>query len=99
MFNERIKELRLSLGINQVEFGKKLNVSKQCVSNWENDNIQPSIDMLIRICNTFSVSADYLLGIEYSESVDISDLTEEEKKIIFSLLTYFSNKNEACDMQ
>lgn len=99
MFNERIKELRLSLGINQVEFGKKLNVSKQCVSNWENDNIQPSIDMLIRICNTFSVTADYLLGIEYSESVDISDLTEEEKKIIFSLLTYFSNKNEACDMQ
>lgn len=89
MFNERIKELRLSLGINQVEFGKKLNVSKQCVSNWENDNIQPSIDMLIRICNTFSVSADYLLGIEYSETVDISDLTEEEKKIIFMVISYF----------
>lgn len=94
MFNERIKELRLSLGINQVEFGKKLNVSKQCVSNWENDNIQPSIDMLIRICNTFSVSADYLLGIEYSETVDISDLTEEEKKIIFMVISYFDkNKN------
>ncbi len=94
MFNERIKELRLSLGINQVEFGKKLNVSKQCVSNWENDNIQPSIDMLIRICNTFSVSADYLLGIEYSETVDISNLTEEEKKIIFMVISYFDkNKN------
>lgn len=89
MFNERIKELRLSLGINQVEFGKRLNVSKQCVSNWENDNIQPSIDMLIRICNTFSVSADYLLGIEYSETVDISTLTEEEKKIIFMVISYF----------
>lgn len=53
MFNERIKELRLSLGLSQVEFGKKLNISKQCVSNWENDNIQPSIDMLIKICKTF----------------------------------------------
>ncbi len=93
MFNERIKELRLSLGINQVEFGKKLNVSKQCISNWENDNIQPSIDMLIRICNTFSVSADYLLGIEYSETVDISNLTGEEKKIILSLISYF-DKNK-----
>lgn len=94
MFNERIKELRLSLGINQVEFGKKLNVSKQCVSNWENDNIQPSIDMLIRICHTFSVSADYLLGIEYSETVDISDLTEEEKKIIFMVISYFDNNKQ-----
>ena len=37
MFDERIKELRRSLGINQVEFGKRLNVTKQCISNWENN--------------------------------------------------------------
>ena len=61
MFDERIRELRHSLGINQVEFGKRLNVTKQCISNWENNNIMPSIDMLIRISKTFSVSADYLL--------------------------------------
>ena len=60
MFDERIKELRRSLGINQVEFGKRLNVTKQCISNWENNNIMPSIDMVIRISNTFSVRADYL---------------------------------------
>ena len=58
MFDERIRELRHSLGINQVEFGKRLNVTKQCISNWENNNIMPSIDMLIRISKTFSVSAD-----------------------------------------
>ena len=39
MFDERIRELRHSLGINQVEFGKRLNVTKQCISNWENNNI------------------------------------------------------------
>ena len=37
MFDERIRELRHSLGINQVEFGKRLNVTKQCISNWENN--------------------------------------------------------------
>ena len=62
MFGERIKELRLSLGLNQVEFGKSLNVTKQSVSNWENENIQPSIDMLTKIAKLYSVSADYLLG-------------------------------------
>ncbi len=94
MFNERIKELRLALGINQIEFGRKLNVTKQCVSNWENGNIQPSIDMLIRICKVFSVSADYLLGLEHSENVDISLLNDDEKKMIFLMLSYFGKSKK-----
>ena len=78
MFYERIKELRLSLGINQVQFAKKLNVTKQCVSNWENANLQPSIDMLIRIAQTFSVSTDYLLGLNNKPALNAEGLTSEQ---------------------
>ena len=78
MFDERIRELRHSLGINQVEFGKRLNVTKQCISNWENNNIMPSIDMLIRISKTFSVCADYLLGLENQQTLDVSGLSAEQ---------------------
>ncbi|MFR3849016.1 MAG: helix-turn-helix domain-containing protein [Ruminococcus callidus] len=78
MFDERIRELRHSLGINQVEFGKRLNVTKQCISNWENNNIMPSIDMLIRISKTFSVSADYLLGLKNRQTLDVSGLSAEQ---------------------
>lgn len=78
MFSERIKELRKSTGLNQVQFGKKLFVTKQCVSNWENDNIMPSIDMLIRIATTFSVSTDYLLGLKNQHTVDVSGLTNSQ---------------------
>lgn len=78
MFFERIKELRTLLGINQVVFGRKLHVTKQCISNWENGNIQPSIDMLIKICSTFHVSADYLLGLTNNCSLDVSGLTAEQ---------------------
>ena len=78
MFDERIRELRHSLGINQVEFGKRLNVTKQCISNWENNNIMPSIDMLIRISKTFSVSADYLLGLENRQTLDVRGLSAEQ---------------------
>lgn len=78
MFDERIKELRSSLGINQVEFGRRLHVTKQCVSNWENGNIQPSIDMLIKIASTFSVSADYLLGLSNCCTLDAEGLTNEQ---------------------
>lgn len=78
MFAERIKEIRTSLGMNQVQFGRKLCVTKQCVSNWENDNIMPSIDMLMRIATTFSVSADYLLGLENQQTLDVTGLTNEQ---------------------
>lgn len=78
MFDERLKELRKSLGINQIEFGKRLNVTKQCISNWENNNIMPSIDMLIRISKTFSVSADYLLGLDDQRALNVTGLSAEQ---------------------
>ena len=64
MLNERIRSLRVSHNLSQVELAKKLNVSKQSVSNWENDNILPSIEMLVEIAKLFSVSTDYLLGLD-----------------------------------
>lgn len=78
MFGERMKALRLSLGLNQVEFAKTLSVTKQSVSNWENENIQPSIDMLTKIAKLYSVSADYLLGLQDFRSIDVSGLTNEQ---------------------
>lgn len=78
MLNETIKALRLSRNINQVEFSKKLGVTKQCVSNWENDNVVPSIEMLCKIADYFNVSTDFLLGRSEKRSIDVSRLTEEQ---------------------
>lgn len=64
MLNKRIHELRLSFGWSQTELARRLGVSKQAVSNWENDNIQPSVDVLIRLADAFGVTTDYLLGRE-----------------------------------
>lgn len=86
MFYERIKELRNSLGINQIEFGKKLGVTKQCVSNWENGSIQPSVDMLIKICKVFSISSDYLIGLNSELTVDVSGLNSEQIILIQNIV-------------
>lgn len=64
MLGQRIQELRSGCGWSQVEVAKRLKVTKQTVSNWENENILPSIDMLIRVAQLFNVSTDYLLGME-----------------------------------
>ena len=78
MLNENIKRLRLSRGINQVEFAKIMGVSKQCVSNWENDNVMPSIEMLCRIADFFNVTTDYILGRNEKVYIDASGLTDEQ---------------------
>lgn len=78
MLNERIKELRLLYKMNQIEFGKKLGVTKQCVSNWENNNIQPSVDMLVKIADIFSVTTDYLLGRDDKHYLDVSGLSDAQ---------------------
>lgn len=76
MLNERIRELRGSRGISQIQLAGKLGVTKQSVSNWENDNILPSIEMLVKIANFFEVSTDYLLGLDNKRTLDVENLTE-----------------------
>jgi DNA-binding XRE family transcriptional regulator len=76
--NENIKRLRIANGMNQVEFANLIGVTKQCVSNWENDNVLPSIEMLTKIADVFKVKTDYLLGREEKKAIDVSGLTDEQ---------------------
>lgn len=64
MLGDRIKLIREANKLTQVEFGKILNVTKQTVSNWENNNIQPSIEIVKKIALKFGVSSDYILELE-----------------------------------
>ena len=74
MLSKRINELRISFNWTQVQLAQKLGVTKQTVSNWENDNIQPSIDMLIKLSDIFNVSTDYLLGLTPTNSINVDGL-------------------------
>lgn len=74
MLGARINELRIALGWSQVQLAEKLNISKQTVSNWENENIQPSIEMLVRIAKLFCVSTDYLLGLDDLAHINVEGL-------------------------
>ena len=78
MLNERIRELRLAAGFSQVELAEKLGVSKQSVSNWENDNIQPSIEMLVKISRIFNVSTDFIIGEDNHTYIEVTNLTKTQ---------------------
>ncbi len=82
MLNENIKNLRKLRHLSQVELAGQLHVSKQCVSNWENDNILPSVEMLVKIAKFFGVSTDVLLGLEGRNIVCVDGLTAEQTEHI-----------------
>ena len=78
MLNQQIRKLRQARGMSQVELAKRLGVTKQSVSNWENDNIQPSVEMVVKLAEVFSVSTDYLLGLEQGEYLDVTGLSQKK---------------------
>lgn len=63
--------------MSQVELAEKLGVTKQSVSNWENDNIQPSIEMLVKISKALNVSTDSLLSLDKRKYVEVTGLSDE----------------------
>lgn len=93
--NENIKKLRVVRGLNQVEFAKILGVSKQCVSNWENDNVMPSIEMLVRIADYFNVTTDFVLGRSDKTYIDVSGLSDEQTSHISLIVSDMSKLNKS----
>ena len=74
MLGKRIYDLRTAFSWSQVQLAEKLSISKQTVSNWENENIQPSIEMLVRIAKLFRVTTDYLLGLDDTQTINVDGL-------------------------
>lgn len=98
MFAQRFKYLRQSKGLNQVQLGENLGVKKQTISNWENDNIMPSTEMLEKIATFFQVSTDYLLGRENVSmegvlTMDITGLKPQQVEHIRAIVEDFRQSN------
>ena len=58
---EKLINLRNAAGMSQDTLAEALSVSRQSVSKWETDQVQPQIEKVLQICKLFSVSADDLL--------------------------------------
>lgn len=59
---KNLKSLRTENKISQESLGKIIGVSQQTINKYENHNVEPCINILIKISNYFDVSVDYLVG-------------------------------------
>ncbi|WP_086313804.1 hypothetical protein A5821_001345 [Enterococcus sp. 7F3_DIV0205] len=60
-FGDKIKELRTKNQLTQEKFAIRLNVTRQAVSNWENNRNLPDLELLILISTIFHISLDELI--------------------------------------
>ena len=61
-FGKRLKALRKSVKVTQAELADSLNERRATLSNYENKNVYPGFNMLIKLADYFHVSVDYLTG-------------------------------------
>ena len=78
ILSKRIFESRKALKLTQEELAKKLSITPQSVSRWENGQSRPDIDMLPRLAAFFGTTIDSLFGY-HAENLKIADYEETQK--------------------
>ena len=89
MIGDTIRSLREQAGYSQTELAKRLCVTRSSVNAWESGLSAPTAVYIIELAKLFHVSADFILGLEHRLQIDLSDLTEQEIRILYELLNYF----------
>lgn len=97
IIGENIKNLREENNYSQTALAKRLGISRSAVNAWEMGISIPSTQYVVELAKIFKVSADYILDIEKSETINIGFLKKEEKEIINTLLNYFRKYRFAVD--
>jgi len=64
MFSKRLKEMRTDNNYSQSELARLLGVTKQNISDWENEKSETSFEQVIKIAILFKVTVGQLLGTE-----------------------------------
>lgn len=91
--NERLKELRLALGLNQEKFGEKIGLTRSAICNYENGTRAVMEQTIKSICREFNVNYLWLTTGEGEIFTDLPetvidelaeefDLDESEKELV-----------------
>ncbi len=61
---ERIKELRVSKGLSQMQLAQATGISQSAIAKWELGKTEPTVSAIIALAKYFDETSDYILGLE-----------------------------------
>lgn len=62
IFSKRLKELRTAKGLTLKDAAVSVGLTLMAYAHYEYGDRQPTIETIIKLCDFYGVSADYLLG-------------------------------------
>jgi transcriptional regulator with XRE-family HTH domain len=82
---KKLKKARMAAGLTQEKVAEEILVSRQTISNWENEKSYPDIMSVIRLSDLYQVSLDQLLKgdeqmLEHLE--ESTNIVSSNKKLI-----------------
>ena len=77
--NAQIKKYRTELKMSQEELAEKVYVTRQTISNWENEKSYPDIHSLLLLSSVFDVSLDQLIKGDIETMKEIIEEREIKK--------------------
>lgn len=78
-FGNKLIELREQRGLSQEELADELRVSRQTISNWENDKVSIDVDKAAEICRFFDVDMNFLFLDESNDAENLSAAAVEQR--------------------
>ena len=97
-FGKRLRNLRKQKNLTKQQLAVQIGVKNTMISFYEMGDRLPSPEVIIKMAAVFHVSTDYLLGLDKKESVDISDLDEDDKVIVYMLVDSLRKKGRQLGM-
>lgn len=73
---EKIRGLRKKQGLSQEDVSRKINVSRQAISKWEQDLVVPDTVNLMKLCDCFGITLAELTGDVEKTNKEICDKTK-----------------------
>lgn len=73
----RVRELRNENGMKQEVLAGMLSVRRQTVSRYETGQLDLDTDTIMRLCQIFGCTSDYLLGISDRRAPDVTGAEAE----------------------
>ncbi len=70
MLGSNIKKIRNNRKLTQNQLAQRIGVSKQTISNWENNNQKPELDTFVALAKDLQCSTDYLLDFSKIEEIN-----------------------------
>lgn len=74
-----------------------LMLTKGSVSNYENGISTPNVITLAKLAQFYSVTIDYLVGLETQETIAVNGLTKGQRKAVEELVNKLCADNKAAD--